>query len=79
MNKFGLVFSPLCALDSNVLESRKNVQISSLSQTDAEFLFTNNANSLNVLANLTQGEFFGSWLGKLLKPSIRRPKPRPYK
>lgn len=38
MNKFGLVFSPLCALDSNVLESGKNVQISSLSQTDAAFL-----------------------------------------
>lgn len=84
----GLALSPLCALDSSAklgVDSKKAVQSSSLSSADADFLFTANANSLNVVAlsdtemNLTQGEFFG-WLRKLIKPNIGKPIPyRPYK
>ncbi|WP_276925183.1 hypothetical protein [Helicobacter japonicus] len=84
----GLALSPLCALDSSAklgVDSKRAVQISSLSSADADFLFTANANSLNVIAlsdtemNLTQGEFFG-WLRKLIKPNIGKPIPyRPYK
>ena len=55
MNKLGLVltlclglaFSPLCALESTY---KKNVQNTSLSQADKEFLFASNANHLNVVA-----------------------------
>lgn len=61
----GLAFSPLCALESK-----------SLSQSDVEFLFTiQSNNSLNVLLlsdtemNLTQGNGFGSWIMKLIKPN----------
>ncbi|MCX2717828.1 hypothetical protein OQH61_08795 [Helicobacter sp. MIT 21-1697] len=59
----GLAFSPLCALESK-----------SLSQSDIEFLFVADTNSLNVLTlsdeemNLTQGEFFGSWFIKWINP-----------
>lgn len=67
MNKLGLVLtlslglalSPLCAVESTY---KKNVQNSSLSQADKEFLFASNASHLNVVAlsdtemNLTQGE-----------------------
>ena len=84
----GLALSPLCALDSSAklgVDSKRAVQSSSLSSADADFLFTANANSLNVIAlsdtemNLTQGEFFG-WLRKLIKPNIGKPIPyRPYK
>ncbi len=83
----GLALSPLCALDSSAklgVDSKRAVQISSLSSADADFLFASNAN-LNVVAlsdtemNLTQGEFFG-WLRKLIKPNIGKPIPyRPYK
>lgn len=49
----GLALSPLCALDSSAklgVDSKRAVQISSLSSADADFLFTANANSLNVIA-----------------------------
>ena len=49
----GLALSPLCALDSSVklgVDSKKAVQSSSLSSADADFLFTHNADSLNVVA-----------------------------
>ena len=55
MNKLGLVltlclglaFSPLCALESTY---KKNMQNTSLSQADANFLFASNASHLNVVA-----------------------------
>ncbi len=58
MNKFGLVltlslglaFSPLCALESTSQKNAHNAQNTSLSQADADFLFTANANNLNVVA-----------------------------
>ncbi|AAP76787.1 hypothetical protein [Helicobacter hepaticus] len=43
----GLVLSPLCAVESTY---KKNVQNTSLSQADKEFLFASNANHLNVVA-----------------------------
>ena len=49
----GLALSPLCALDSSAklgVDSKRAVQGSSLSSADADFLFTANANSLNVIA-----------------------------
>ena len=55
----GLAFSPLCALESTY---KKNVQNTSLSQADKEFLFASNASHLNVMAlsdeemRLTEGE-----------------------
>ena len=58
MNKLGLVltlclglaFSPLCALESTSQKNAHNAQNTSLSQADAAFLFTANANNLNVVA-----------------------------
>ena len=58
MNKFGLVltlclglaFSPLCALESTSQKNAHHAQNTSLSQADAAFLFTANANNLNVVA-----------------------------
>ena len=43
----GLAFSPLCALESTY---KKNMQNTSLSQADANFLFASNASHLNVVA-----------------------------
>ena len=68
----GLALSPLCALDSSAklgVDSKRAVQISSLSSADADFLFTANANSLNVIAlsdeemQKTEGEGFFTSLG----------------
>lgn len=62
----GLALSPLCALDST---HKKSMQNTSLSQTDAEFLFATNASHLNIVAlsdeemEETEGEgFFTSFL-----------------
>ena len=46
----GLAFSPLCALESTSQKNAHNAQNTSLSQADAAFLFTANANNLNVVA-----------------------------
>ncbi len=43
----GLVLSRLCAVESTY---KKNVQNTSLSQADKEFLFASNANHFNVVA-----------------------------
>ena len=62
----GLVLSPLCAVESTY---KKNVQNTSLSQADKEFLFASNANHLNVVAlsdeemKNTTGEFWLTAIG----------------
>lgn len=77
MNKFGLVltlclglaFSPLCALESTSQKNAHNAQNTSLSQADAAFLFTANANNLNVVAlsdeemGVAAGEFWPILMG----------------
>ncbi|WP_034364928.1 hypothetical protein [Helicobacter sp. MIT 03-1614] len=73
MNKFGLVltlslglaFSPLCALESTSQKNAHNAQNTSLSQADAAFLFTANANNLNVvtLSDEEMQKTEGEWLG----------------
>ena len=72
----GLATSPLCALDSSVklgVDSKKAVQSSSLSSADADFLFTHNADSLNVVAlsdeemQKTEGE---GWFSRFFKGLI---------
>ena len=77
MNKFGLVltlclglaFSPLCALESTSQKNAHHAQNTSLSQADAAFLFTANANNLNVVAlsdeemKNTTGEFWLTAIG----------------
>lgn len=77
MNKFGLVltlclglaFSPLCALESTSQKNAHHAQNTSLSQADAAFLFTANANNLNVVAlsdeemGVAAGEFWPILMG----------------
>lgn len=77
MNKLGLVltlclglaFSPLCALESTSQKNAHHAQNTSLSQADAAFLFTANANNLNVVAlsdeemGVAAGEFWPILMG----------------
>ena len=62
----GLAFSPLCALESTY---KKNMQNTSLSQADANFLFASNASHLNVVdlsdeeMGVAAGEFWPILMG----------------